>query len=134
MKEPEIKAEEPMDPFERALHKALSNKVSASPEAMAKFLAIADEAQEYQRRTGKHWFTPRGGGKILVFPKPRAWMGGALAAALVIGVFTAEQVHDRRERRAMADQQFQTATQIENQALEHTRELLARKGISLDQQ
>lgn len=133
MTEPEIKASEPMDAFERALQKALQNKVSASPETLAKFLAIAEEAQEHQRRTGKWWFTPKSGGKVLVFPKPRAWVGGALAAALVIGVFTAEQVHDRRERRVAAEQQFETATHIEDMALAHAREQLARKGISLDQ-
>jgi hypothetical protein len=122
-----------MDAFERALQQALQNKVSASPETLAKLYAIADEAPAHGGHMRKRWFAS-GGGKVLVFPKPRAWMGGALAAALVIGVFTAEQVHDRRERRAVADQQFETATHIEDMALQHTREQLARKGILLDQQ
>jgi hypothetical protein len=64
----------------------------------------------------------------------RTWVGGAIAAMLALGVFGVEQAHVRHEREqaALAQQQFETATRITDQALEHAREQLARAGILQD--
>jgi hypothetical protein len=64
----------------------------------------------------------------------RAWVGGAIAAVLVLGTFGAEQVHVRREREkaALATQQFEAAARITDQTLRQTREQLARAGVSLE--
>ena len=62
----------------------------------------------------------------------QAWAAGAVAATLLIG-FGAQQFHHRRES-AEATRQFEVATQIEQQALDKTREKLSRSGISIDAQ
>jgi len=63
----------------------------------------------------------------------QAWMGGAIAAVLVLGMVTAEQMHLRRERaeQAKADQQFAVAMQVTDHALAQTREQLQRAGLKL---
>ena len=64
----------------------------------------------------------------------QAWTGGAIAAALALGMFGAEQLHLRRERAeetAKADQQFAVAVQVTDHALAQTREQLARAGLNL---
>jgi hypothetical protein len=133
---------EQIDPLEAKLRKALE-RVDAPP-TLRLFLETAIAAQKHQRRTGKWWFTPKQGGKLLVLPKPWRWMaspwaGGAVAALLVAGVFvTGEQVrirHERQEheRQAQATQQFEMATQITDRALEHAREKLRKAGVNLDQ-
>ena len=120
------------DEFEQALARAL-RRVEVRAEMSAKFLAIADQARQEHEQTGRMWITPKSGGKLLFFPRPRAWMGGALAAMLAIGVFAGQQIRERHERQQVADQQFATATRIESMALERTRQQLASKGISLEQ-
>jgi glycogen debranching enzyme len=60
----------------------------------------------------------------------QAWAGGAIAAALVLGTFGAEQLHQRREQ-AKADQQFAVAMQVTDHALAQTREQLQRAGLNL---
>ena len=72
-----------------------------------------------------------GRAKVLPFRRWRAVASGAVAACLLAGFFGAEEVHQRRERvhAAAANQQFETATRITNQALEHTREQLRRAGV-----
>lgn len=73
-------------------------------------------------------------GKVLLFRSPtaRAWMGGAIAAALTLGVFVGSEVHERRERQqAQVQQQFDTAMQVTDQALDRTRDKLAKAGITL---
>jgi hypothetical protein len=130
--------EEVIDPLEAQLRKALE-RVDAPP-TLRLFLETAIEAQEHQRRTGKWWFTPQRGGKLLVLPKPWRWMtsplaGGALAAVLVVGVFvTGEQVHREHVRQAQATQQFEQATQITDRALERAREKMRKAGVDIDQQ
>ena len=62
----------------------------------------------------------------------QAWAAGAVAATLLLGI-GAQHMHHERER-AQATRNFEVATQIEQQALEHTREKLSRSGISLDSQ
>jgi len=63
----------------------------------------------------------------------QAWMGGAIAAVLVLGMVAAEQMHLRRERaeQAKADQQFAVAMQVTDHALAQTREQLQRAGLKL---
>jgi hypothetical protein len=82
-----------------------------------------------------------GAAETLVVMRPRrglvrmqAWMGGAIAAVLALGMFGAEQLHLRRERAeeaAKADQQFAVAMQVTDHALEQTREQLQRAGLKL---
>ena len=74
--------------------------------------------------------------KVLVM-RPRsglwrmqAWMGGAIAAVLAIGMYGAEVLHQRREQ-AKADQQFAVAMQVTDHALAQTREQLQRAGLKL---
>jgi hypothetical protein len=76
----------------------------------------------------------RSAARILAMPRrwsvPQAWAAGAIAAALLVGVGL-QTVH-RHQEKSVATRQFDVATQIEQQALEHTREQLSRNGISLD--
>jgi hypothetical protein len=51
---------------------------------------------------------------------------------LLLIVFTGVQVHERHERRERAEQQFETATRITDQALAQAREQLQRAGVPLD--
>jgi len=74
--------------------------------------------------------------KVLVI-RPRsglwrlqAWMGGALAAVLALGMYGAEVLHQRSEQ-AKADQQFAVAMQATDHALTQTREQLQRAGLKL---
>ena len=60
----------------------------------------------------------------------QAWMGGAIAAVLALGMFGAEQLHQRREQ-AKADQQFAVAMQATDHALDQTRAQLQRAGLNL---
>jgi hypothetical protein len=60
----------------------------------------------------------------------QAWAGGAIAAVLVLGMFGAEQLHQRREQ-AKADQQFALAMQVTDHALMQTREQLQHAGLNL---
>lgn len=62
----------------------------------------------------------------------QAWMGGAIAAALAVGMYGAEVLHQRREQ-AKADQQFAVAMQVTDHALAQTREQLQRAGLKLGQ-
>ncbi len=79
---------------------------------------------------------PAASNKIFTFrrmPVPRLWMGGALAAALTIGVFAGEAIHVRRDHeRAAAEKQFDEAQQITERALAHARAQVQRAGVSLD--
>jgi hypothetical protein len=64
----------------------------------------------------------------------QAWAGGAIAATLALGMFGAEQWHQRRERAQqteMANQQFAMAVQVTGHALAQTREQLQRAGLNL---
>jgi hypothetical protein len=64
----------------------------------------------------------------------QAWAGGAIAAVLVLGMFGAEQLHQRHEQAkqtAMANQQFAVAMQVTDHALMQTREQLQRAGLNL---
>lgn len=64
-------------------------------------------------------------GKLLARPVVRPWLGGAVAAALIAGLFateTAMEHHRARERRVQqATEQFETAERITDHALEQAR-------------
>jgi hypothetical protein len=102
--------------------------------AMARVEAPEGFAKRVMERAG-------GAAETLVVMRPRrglvrmqAWMGGAIAAVLALGMFGAEQLHLRRERAeeaAKADQQFAVAMQVTDHALEQTREQLQRAGLKL---
>ena len=74
-------------------------------------------------------------GKVISMPsRPlRLWVSGAIAAALLTGVFFAEDAHRRhqREQAELAQQQFEAGIRITDRALEHTREQLQRAGIQI---
>jgi hypothetical protein len=114
-----------MNEFEQALTRAL--RPVNPPERVARFLALAAEVEAERnlpRRERAHrwaWFVPR----------PQRWAMGAVAALLAVGIFGGEKVHQRHQREALATQQFETATRITDQALEHTREQLQRAGVPL---
>ena len=64
----------------------------------------------------------------------RTWAGGAIAAMLALGMFGAEQLHQQHERAqqaALANQQFEAAVRVTDQALAQTREQLQRAGLNL---
>lgn len=73
-------------------------------------------------------------GKLLTMPaRLRVWGGGAIAAALVAGVFAGQQVHERREQQKarLAEQQFDMAMRITDQTLDQVRLQLAQAGVSV---
>ncbi|HSY36975.1 MAG TPA: hypothetical protein VK814_14560 [Acidobacteriaceae bacterium] len=83
---------------------------------------VMDKAEQTQRVVVMR---PRSG-----LWRMQAWMGGALAAVLALGMYGAEALHQRREQ-AKADQQFAVAVQATDHALAQTREQLQRAGLKL---
>jgi hypothetical protein len=131
-----------MKEFEQALGRAMK-RVEVRAETTAKFLALAEEAEKKRVQAGggirliKFSGYTGNWGRVLAMPKPRAWMGGAIAAVLAIGVFAGAHIHEQHEqheRQVMAQQQFETAERITDETLERTKAQLERKGIYLDQQ
>ena len=62
----------------------------------------------------------------------RTWVGGAIAAMLMAGVFVAEQIYVRHEReQAAVQQQFDEGLRITDRALDQTREKLEKAGLRL---
>jgi coproporphyrinogen III oxidase len=73
-------------------------------------------------------------GKLLRMPtRLRVWTSGAIAAALVAGVFIGEQAHARRqrERAEFAQRQFEAAMRITGETLERTRLQLQQAGVPI---
>jgi len=64
----------------------------------------------------------------------RGWAIGAIAAMLAVGAFVGEEMHVKHQRQeaALATQQFEAASQIEDKVLQQTRERLAKAGVPLD--
>ncbi len=139
--------------FEQALGRAMQ-RVEVRAETAAKFLALAEEAERgrvhpSEQKTfagdpgkaggGLRLVRLSNGGRVFAMPRlripqARAWMGGAIAAVLAMGVFAGAHIHEQHERRVMAEQQFETAQRITNETLARTREQLERQGIDLYQQ
>jgi hypothetical protein len=130
---------EAMNEFERDLTRAM-RRVNA-PETLAQFLMLAAKAEQQRVLPRKERANPR----ILAFAKPRGgafgWLSGslgwslsgALAAALVAGVFVTEQAHVRHEREqaAVVQQQFDAAMRVTDRALNLTQAQLQRAGLKL---
>ena len=129
-----------MKEFEQALARAMQ-RVEVRAETSAKFLALAEEAERKRVQAGGGFRLIKfsNGGRVFAMPRlripqARAWMGGAIAAVLAIGVFAGAHIHEQHERRIVAQQQFETAERITDQTLARTRAELEQRGISLDQQ
>lgn len=130
-----------MKEFEQALGRAMQ-RVEVRAETAAKFLALAEEAEKSRMKAGGGLRLLRlsSGGRVIAMPRlripqARAWMGGAIAAVLAMGVFAGAHIHEeheQRERQVMAQQQFETAERITDETLARTREQIERKGINLE--
>lgn len=61
------------------------------------------------------------------------WASGAIAAALLVGIFVTEQTHVRHQRQKVeqAQRQFEAALKITNETLEQTRQELKQAGIEI---
>ena len=74
---------------------------------------------------------------VVMRPRLRAqmWIGGAVAAMLAAGAFVGEAVHVRhqREQAAVANQQFDAAVRVTDQAIEQTRMQLEKAGLKLSE-
>jgi hypothetical protein len=106
--------------FEQDLTRAL-RRVDA-PEGFAD--RVMARAREQQRPPARVFVMQR---------RQQAWLGGAIAAALLLGVFGAEQIEQRqqRERAMMAQQQFEAGIRITDDALDHARDQLERAGVEV---
>jgi hypothetical protein len=130
-----------MKEFEQALSRAMQ-RVELRAETTAKFLALAEEAERKRVHAGGGFRLIKfsNGGRVFAMPRlpqTRAWMGGAIAAVLAIGVFAGAHIHEQHEqheRQMMAQQQFETAERITDEALARTRAELEQRGINLEQQ
>ncbi|HTV09889.1 MAG TPA: hypothetical protein VMD97_12675 [Candidatus Aquilonibacter sp.] len=123
-----------MQEFERALSRAM-HRVEVRAETAKKFLALADEAERKRVHAGGglRLIKLSSGGRVFAMPRPRAWMGGAIAAVLALGCFVGAHIHTEHERRVQAERQFEASQRITDEALAHMREQLRAQGISLDQ-
>ena len=131
-----------MKEFEQALSRTMQ-RVEVRAETSAKFLALAEEAERKRVQAGggirliKFSGYTGNWGRVLAMPRPRAWMGGAIAAVLAIGVFAGAHIreqHEQHERQVLAQQQFEAAERITDETLARTRAELERRGINLYQQ
>ncbi len=119
--------QEPQDEFERDLARAL-RRVEVRAETTAKFLAVASEARAEPQRTGKMWVRPATGGRLLFLPKPQRWLGGALAAVLVLGLFVGERLQERRKAERV-EHQFEVAMRVTGRTLDGVAERISRAGV-----
>ena len=76
------------------------------------------------------------GAKLLPWPVQSRWLGGAVAAALIAGLFaggtTFAHRREQEHRAATATAQFDTAERVTDEALAHTRAQLERAGVFRD--
>jgi hypothetical protein len=141
MNGPEEREQDHMDDprmreFEQSLTRAM-RRVEVRAETSAKFYALAEEAEQKRVHAGGSFRLIKfsNGGHVFAMPRipqARAWMGGAIAAVLAMGCFVGAHIHTEHERRVQAQQQFEAAERITDQALERTREQLRAQGIYLD--
>lgn len=78
---------------------------------------------------------PQDHGKLLPFRVRPLWMKGAIAAALILGLFEGEGAYksfrEQQRRIAQATAQFQTTERVTVHALAQAREQLQRAGVPL---
>ncbi len=78
---------------------------------------------------------PRPAAKLLSWPAHKLWTRGAIAAALILGLFEAQSTYSRmreqQRRIAAATAQFQTTERVTVRALAQAREQLQRAGVPL---
>jgi hypothetical protein len=129
---PELVPDLKLAEFELQLARAM-RRVDAPEGFAARVVARAESSDTASSHVSK----ARPGAPGVVVMRPRsglwrlqAWMGGALAAVLALGMYGAEVLHQRREQ-AKADQQFAVAMQVTDHALTQTREQLQRAGLKL---
>jgi hypothetical protein len=110
--------EESLTKFEQELTQAM--RAVDAPEGFAERVMARAQAKE---RLPARVYALR--------PAARVWMSGAIAAALLAGVFVADEVRVRhqRERAELAQRQFEAGIRITDETLEHTREQLAQAGV-----
>ena len=119
--------------LEAELHSAL-RRVDAPAELQARFYAIADEIETERtaRGGGIRAIIPRSGGFVFALPRFPLWFGGAVATALVAGVFVAGDAHIRHARQSTeATRQFELAQQIESRTLAQVSAQIAQTEPSL---
>jgi len=116
------------DHFELALTRAM-RRVEAPAGFAERVMAEAASRPAHDDETVMNG-APRGV-RVFVMPRPKVWLSGAIAAALVAGVFVAQDVHQRHERE-VANRQFALSMQIEERAMEHTRQQLEKAGVPLE--
>ncbi len=75
-------------------------------------------------------------GRLLRWPEAKRWVGGAIAAGLLFGLFaggtTLERHRQQEHRAAAATAQFETAERITDRAMEQARQQVERAGVHLD--
>ena len=132
---PELVPDLKLAEFELELARAM-RRVDAPEGFAARLVARAESGDIVSTQVRES--VPGAPGLVVMRPQSRlwrmqAWMGGAIAAVLVLGMVAAEQMHLRRERaeQAKADQQFAVAMQVTDHALAQTREQLQRAGLKL---
>jgi type VI protein secretion system component VasF len=110
--------EDPLTQFEQEL--TLAMRGVDPPEGFAERVMARAQASEQPRA------------KIFAMPRRLPlWTSGAIAAAVLLGVFFGVQTHLRhqREQVEVAQQQFELAMRITDRTLEHTRQQLQRAGV-----
>jgi type VI protein secretion system component VasF len=110
--------EEPLTKFEQELMQAM--RAFDPPEGFAE--RVMERAQASEQPRAKIFAMPR---------RLPLWTSGAIAAALLLGVFFGVQTHLRqqREQAELAQQQFELAMRITDRTLEHTRQQLWSAGV-----
>ena len=103
-------------------------------EVLAKALQRVDAPEGFAASLMQRAVAPsKPKGKLLLMPRVQTWMGGAIAAALVMGALITARVHvvHQQEQAALTERQFEQAIRVTNQALDQTQMQLQRAGLKL---
>ena len=103
-------------------------------EVLTKALQRVDAPEGFAANVMERAVAPaRPKGKLLLLPRVQTWMGGAIAAALVMGALITARVHvvHQQEQAALTERQFEQAIRVTNQALDQTQMQLQRAGLKL---
>ena len=128
---PELVPDLELAEFELALARAMSRVDAPEGFAARVMVRTASPAEMTQAQMTQKVVAMR---PRLRSVRLQAWMGGTIAAVLALGMFGAEQLHlqrERAEKAAIANQQFEAAMQVTDQALAQTRAQLQRAGLKL---